>query len=216
MAAGRRASRRGCSRASRCPCGGRSRLRPGTARATCTSGVPSSAAGARRASAAAVRAVAEAWRSRSRGSSTANAAPARRRSGTRNTLSGLRSRWTMPFACAAPSASAICRATEHARRAPGQPALAREPCRQRLALEELHDDVRAARSECSRSRRPRRCPGAGSRSPRASLKKRCDDAPGCATARAAAASSPRAGRCAGARPGRPRPCRRRPARATMR
>ena len=63
-------------------------------------------------------------------------------SGTRNMLSGLRSRWTMPLACAAASALAMPRAISHGL-AIGQPAARRESLRQRLAVEQLHHEVRA-------------------------------------------------------------------------
>ena len=57
------------------------------------------------------------------------------------TLLLLKSRWTMPAACAAASAAAICRAIEQ-RVGGREPALALEPLRQRLAVQQLHRDER--------------------------------------------------------------------------
>ena len=53
-------------------------------------------------------------------------------------LAGLRSRWTMPFSCAASSASAICRAMASASR-DRQRGRSVEPLGKRLALDELED-----------------------------------------------------------------------------
>ena len=61
----------------------------------------------------------------------------------RNTFSGLRSRWTMPLSCAAPSARAICAAIRSARcGGNGAPCLDR--VRQRRAVDVLHHRVRHA------------------------------------------------------------------------
>ena len=55
-------------------------------------------------------------------------------------LAGFRSRWTMPFSCAASSASAICRAMASAsRRWPACGPAPRDPLGQRVALDQLHD-----------------------------------------------------------------------------
>ena len=59
-------------------------------------------------------------------------------------FSGLRSRWTMCCACAAASELAIWPAHAAARRTTGQRAELGEPRVERLALEELHHDERAA------------------------------------------------------------------------
>ena len=56
-------------------------------------------------------------------------------SGVTLTFAGLRSRWMMPFSCAASSASAICRATG-APRPPG--GAAQEPLGHRLPFDQLH------------------------------------------------------------------------------
>ena len=75
------------------------------------------------------------------------------------TLSGLTSRWTMPCACAAPSAARHARADQRSRsRAAGaRPPL--EELAQRRPLDELADDVgRLARRRRGRSRTRRRCP----------------------------------------------------------
>ena len=69
-------------------------------------------------------------------------------------LAGLMSRCTMPLACADSSASAIWIAASTS--SPVVEPLPRQPLRERLALEQLHDDeVLAARA--ARSRRPCRC-----------------------------------------------------------
>ena len=70
-------------------------------------------------------------------------------------LAGFRSRWMMPFLCAASSASAICRAIVRAS-AIGSPDLSRASravsqfFRQRRALDELHHERLAIRSNSSR------------------------------------------------------------------
>ena len=64
-------------------------------------------------------------------------APSRRHPGVTTIFAGFRSRWTIPFSCAASSASAICRAIASAsryRQRAGAQAL-----RQRLPLDELED-----------------------------------------------------------------------------
>ena len=59
-------------------------------------------------------------------------------SGVRFTLAGFRSRWTMPFSCAASSASAIWRAISSASSTGTGPCAIR--LRERLALDELEDE----------------------------------------------------------------------------
>ena len=59
-------------------------------------------------------------------------------SGVSLTFPGLRSRWTIPFSCAASSASAICRATARASSRGSGAAL--QPLGEVLALDELHDE----------------------------------------------------------------------------
>ena len=62
---------------------------------------------------------------------------------SRNRFSGLMSRWTMPFACAAASADAACDAMRRMR-CSGSWCSRDEALGERLALEELHHDERAA------------------------------------------------------------------------
>ena len=60
------------------------------------------------------------------------------------TLAGFRSRWTIPFSCAASSARAICRAIASASSSGIGPA--RDPLRERLAFDELeHQRLEAVR-----------------------------------------------------------------------
>ena len=59
-------------------------------------------------------------------------------SGVTLTFAGLRSRWTIPFSCAASRASAICRAMARASSSGSGPAL--QPLGEVLALDELHDE----------------------------------------------------------------------------
>ena len=98
----------------------------------------------RRRCGSASRASPPAWRGRSRGSSPA---PSR----LRKRFSGLRSRCTIPFSCAAASAWAICAAISSASRSASAPARSSRS-RERLALEQLHDREGACRPSCPRSK----------------------------------------------------------------
>ena len=66
-------------------------------------------------------------------------------SGVIFTLAGFRSRWTMPFSCAASSASAICRAIARASAQAdalrAQAGARRDELSQRRARDQLHDEV---------------------------------------------------------------------------
>src|SRR5580698_2717958 len=70
----------------------------------------------------------------------ARSPPGASRSGTRNKLSGLRSRWTMPAACVAASEPDLARDPQRfGRRQRDEPV---QPRAQRLAVEKLHHDER--------------------------------------------------------------------------
>ena len=87
-------------------------------------------------------------------------------------LAGFRSRWTMPFSCAASSASAICRAI--AQRLVERNAAPRDPIRERRpSTSSMHERADAARSP--RGRRSRRC---SDDSARPALRLRARIAPG--------------------------------------
>ena len=205
-AAGPTASRRGERRARRRRCARRRSTRPAAARATCRTPCPRTSPGC--VSAPAVGAsVSAGSRIFARPKSRTFTRPSR----VTKTFSGFTSRWTIPFACAAPSPRATCAAVSSASRGAKPPAP--EALAQRLALEQLVDDV-PDRAVPAPRRTPPRCSGGSAPPPRAPRARSARDARRRRRRRPGAPSARRRGRAAG--PGRGRRLPSRPRRGPTR